>query len=320
MQIIRHIGEQCQNLAGSVVTLGNFDGIHLGHQALITGAVGDAKILGLASVVLTFEPHPLAVLAPGRAPKLILAHKDKMQLLQGFGVDIVAVQHFDLAFARVSAADFVRDLLVKRLKAKKIWVGKDLRFGQGRSGGVDDLKRWGSEFGFETAVVEPILVDGNRVSSSRIREFLGLGRVEEATAMLGRYHFVSGRVVEGHHRGKELGFPTANLATRTEVLPADGIYATLFHLGGRVLASVSSIGLNPTFGAGPRTVESFIIGFDENIYGAAVRLAFVKRIRDEVKFSSVPDLVEQIHDDVRTAKNIFRELGIDTPTSLSGNG
>jgi riboflavin kinase/FMN adenylyltransferase len=311
MQILRHIGERSHELVGSVVTLGNFDGIHLGHQALIAGAVSDSKKLELPSVVLTFEPHPLSVLAPDRAPKLILAHKDKMQLLQTFGVDIVAVQHFDLAFAALSAEDFVRDLLVRRLKARKIWVGKDLRFGQGRSGEVEDLRRWGRELGFEVAVVEPIQVDGNRVSSSRIREFLRDGRVDAVKTMLGRYHFISGRVVEGHRRGKDLGFPTANLSSRTEVLPLDGIYATLFRLGPRVLQSVSSVGLNPTFGAGPRTVESFIMGFDENIYGEAAQLSFVKRIRNEIKFSSVSDLVAQIRNDVRDAEAILHGVRID---------
>jgi riboflavin kinase/FMN adenylyltransferase len=317
MQIIRHIGEQGQSFSGSVVTLGNFDGIHLGHQALITAAVTDSKKLGLPSVVLTFEPHPLSVLAPDRKPKLILAHKDKMQLLQGFGVDIVAVQHFDLAFAKISAEDFVGELLTRRLKARKLWVGKDLRFGQGRKGGVEDLQRWGKELGFEVAIVEPILVDGDRVSSSRIRQFLSDGRVDEVQAMLGRYHFVSGRVVEGQRRGKDLGFPTANLSPRTEVLPGDGIYATLFHLGGRVLPSVSSIGVNPTFGAGPRTVESFIMGFDENIYGETVQLSFVKRIRNEIKFSSVPNLIAQIRDDVRDAEAILQRVRIDKAATSS---
>jgi riboflavin kinase/FMN adenylyltransferase len=317
MQIIRHIGKEGQDLAGAIVTLGNFDGIHLGHQALIAGAVTDSKKLSLPSVVLTFEPHPVSVLAPDRAPKLILAHKDKMQLLQTLGVDIVAVQHFDLSFAMLSAEDFVRDLLVRRLKARKIWAGKDLRFGQGRRGDVEDLRRWGRELGFEVAVVEPVLVAGNRVSSSRIRELLSGGRVDEVKAMLGRYHFISGRVVEGHRRGKDLGFPTANLSARTEVLPGDGIYATFFHLGKRVLPSVSSVGLNPTFGAGPRTVESFIMAFDENIYGETVRLSFVKRMRDEIKFSSVPDLIAQIREDVRDAEAILNGVRIDKIASFS---
>ena len=310
MQILRHIGEQSLEPAGSVVTLGNFDGIHLGHQALIGGAVEDAKRLGVPSVVLTFEPHPLKVLSPQRAPKLLLAHKDKIQILQSFGVDIVAVQQFDLTFAKVSAEEFVRGLLVGRLKVKKLWVGKDLRFGQGRKGSVDDLLRWGAALGFEVAIVEPILVNGHRVSSSGIRELVSLGRVDEVKPMLGRYHFVSGRVTEGHRRGRELGFPTANLAVRTEVLPSDGIYATLFQLGERTLPSVSSIGLNPTFGAGPRTVESYIVNFNDEIYGAAVRLSFVKRIREEKKFDSVAELVAQIQDDVRHAEVILQDIQI----------
>lgn len=315
MQIIRHINEHRQDLTGSIVTLGNFDGIHLGHRALIGGAVSDSKRLAVPSVVLTFEPHPLRVLAPERAPRLILTHKDKMKLLQDLGVDIVAVQHFDIAFAQRSAQAFVHDLLLKRLNAQKLWVGKDLRFGQGRKGSIDDLVRWGRELSFDVAVVDPILVNGERVSSSRIRELVRNGRVDEVEPLLGRYHFISGRVVAGHRRGRDLGYPTANIAARTEVLPPDGIYATLFHLGARDLLSVSSIGLNPTFGAGPRTVESFIMGFDEDIYGESVRLSFIKKIRDELKFYSVDQLVSQIHQDVRSAETVFHDLGIQTSSS-----
>jgi riboflavin kinase/FMN adenylyltransferase len=310
MQIIRHIDEHVADLAASVVTLGNFDGIHLGHQALIAGAIGDSQRLGAPSVVLTFEPHPLKVLAPTRAPKMILAHKDKMQLLEAMGVDIVVVQQFDAAFARLQAGEFVREVLVGRLKSKKIWVGKDLRFGQGRKGGVTELVRWGDEFGFEVSVVEPILVNGHRVSSTRIRELVEHGRVDEAQPLLGRYHFVAGRVVEGQRRGKDLGYPTANIASRTEVMPADGIYATLLRLGDRTLRSVSSIGVNPTFGDGPKTVEAYIMNFNEGIYGAEVRLSFVKKIREEKKFASVPELVAQIGADVESAARIFRELEI----------
>jgi riboflavin kinase/FMN adenylyltransferase len=318
MQIIRHLDEHRLDLLRSVVTLGNFDGIHLGHRALIGGAVSDSKRLAVPSVVLTFEPHPLRVLAPERAPRLLLAHKDKMQLLQDLGVDVVAVQHFDLAFAKRSAEAFVQDLLLKRLKAQKLWVGKDLRFGQGRKGGVEDLVRWGEEFSFGVAVVDPILVNGERVSSSRIRELVGAGRVDEVEPLLGRYHFISGRVVAGHRRGRDLGFPTANIAARTEVLPPDGIYATLFHLGARALLSVSSIGINPTFGAGPRTIETFIMDFDEEIYGEPVRLSFIKRIRDEMRFSSVDELVAQIRQDVRSAEAVFRDLEI-RPRTVSVN-
>jgi riboflavin kinase/FMN adenylyltransferase len=316
MQII-HNTDRSPLFEGAVVTLGNFDGIHLGHQALIGGTVGDAKRLGLRSVVLTFEPHPIHILAPGRAPKLILTHQDKMQSLQGFGVDAVVVQPFDLEFARREAKDFVRDLLLRKLGAKKIWAGRDLRFGRGRKGSVEDLILWGRNLGFQVAVVEPILVRGERVSSSKIRELVSDGRVDEVHDMLGRYHFISGDVVEGHGRGRELGFPTANIAPATELLPADGIYATLFHTAGQAFPSVSSIGRNPTFGGGPRTVETFVLDFDRNLYGAAIRLSFIKRLRDELKFAAVSELVAQIAEDVRCAEAIFRQLGIEAgPSSL----
>jgi len=310
MQIFRHIDDPGLSLAGSVVTLGNFDGIHLGHQALIGGAVAEAKKVAIPSVVLTFEPHPLKVLAPERAPKMLLAHKDKMQLLQTLGVEVVVIQNFDLSFAKLSADEFVRGILVGRLKARKIWVGRDLRFGQGRSGSVTELERWGGELGFAVATVDAILVNGARVSSSRIRQLVTDGHVDAVEPMLGRFHFISGRVVRGHRRGREIGFPTANISTRTEVLPMDGIYATLFQLGERRLWSVSSVGVNPTFGDGPRTVESYILNFTDDIYGEAVQLSFVSRIRSETKFASVDALVSQIHQDVHSAEAILRELNL----------
>ncbi|HWP24540.1 MAG TPA: bifunctional riboflavin kinase/FAD synthetase [Candidatus Binatia bacterium] len=310
MQIFRHVHEAVLKPQGSIVTLGNFDGIHLGHRALIAGTVADARQLAIPSVVLTFEPHPLKVLAPDRAPKMLLTHKEKMRLLQDLGVDIVIVQHFDLAFAQIGAEEFVRELFVARLKPRRIWVGRDLRFGQGRKGSVADLQRWALDLGFEVSIVEPILVDGVRVSSSRVRQLISEGKVDEVKPLLGRYHFVSGKVVGGQRRGKDLGFPTANIAAQTEVLPLDGIYATLFQLGSRALPSVSSVGFNPTFGPGPRTVESYIFDFHEDIYGERARLSFIKRIREEKKFSSPDDLVKQIKADVRCAERIFHELGL----------
>ena len=312
MQISRHMGDPGLRLERSVVTLGNFDGIHLGHRALIGGAVAEAKQLGVPSVVLTFEPHPLKVLAPERAPKMLLSHKDKMQLLQSLGVDVVVVQHFDLSFAKLGAEEFVRVILADRLKAKRVWVGKDLRFGQGRRGRVETLVQLGAALGFGVAVVEPILVNGVRVSSSIVRKAIHEGRVDEVVPMLGRYHFISGRVIAGHRRGRELGFPTANIANRAETLPLDGIYATLFQLGEKTLTSVSSIGMNPTFGDGPRTVESFILNFDADIYGEAVKLSFVKRLREEKQFSSADELIAQIRSDVKDAQAVFSDLNLNT--------
>jgi len=311
MKIFRQIEDQSLSTLGSVVTMGNFDGIHSGHQALISGTVEEAKQLGYDSIVLTFEPHPLKVLAPDRAPRLILSYEDKMALFQSFGVNLVIAQSFDRQFASISADDFVRRFLVERLKVRKLWVGRDLRFGQGRKGNVDDLLRLASENEFEVGVLDPILLEGERISSSRIRQLLEEGRVDEVRPLLGRFHFVSGTVVKGHRRGRELGFPTANISSQTEVMPPDGIYATLFDVRNKQWLSISSIGVNPTFGDGPRTVESFIFDFDGDIYGESVKLSFVKRIREERKFTIVDDLIGQIDEDVKCAKAIFRDSPID---------
>jgi len=311
MKIFRQIEDQSLSTLGSVVTMGNFDGIHSGHQALISGTVEEAKQLGYDSIVLTFEPHPLKVLAPDRAPRLILSYEDKMALFQSFGVNLVIAQSFDRQFASISADDFVRRFLVERLKVRKLWVGRDLRFGQGRKGNVDDLLRLASENGFEVGVLDPILLEGERISSSRIRQLLEEGRVDEVRPLLGRFHFVSGTVVKGHRRGRELGFPTANISSQTEVMPPDGIYATLFDVRNKQWLSISSIGVNPTFGDGPRTVESFIFDFDGDIYGESVKLSFVKRIREERKFTIVNDLIGQINEDVKCAKAIFKDSAID---------
>ena len=310
MKIFRHIDDQGLLVSGTVATMGNFDGIHLGHQTLVRNTVEESQRLGYPSTVLTFEPHPLKVLAPERAPSLILSYEDKMALLQSLGVEIIVAQRFDLQFASIAADEFVCRFLVDRLKIKKLWVGRDLRFGQGRKGGTDNLLRLAPGAGFEVGVLDPILLDGIRISSSRVRQLVEEGRVDEVRPMLGRYHFVSGRIVRGHRRGQKLGFPTANIATETEVVPLNGIYATLIQVKNKQWLSVSSVGVNPTFGDGPRTVESFILDFDGDIYGERIKLAFVQRIRDEKKFVLVKDLIEQMDEDVKRAKTLFKELGL----------
>jgi riboflavin kinase/FMN adenylyltransferase len=310
MKIFRHIDEPGLAISGTVATMGNFDGIHLGHQILVRNTVEESRRLGYPSTVLTFEPHPLKILAPERAPLLILSYEDKMDLLEGIGVDIVVAHRFDRDFASIAADDFVRRFLVDRLKVRKLWVGRDLRFGQGRKGGTEDLLRLAPGAGFEVSVLDPILLDGVRISSTRIRQLVEAGRVDEVRPMLGRYHFVSGRVVTGHRRGQTLGFPTANIAVQTEVVPLNGIYATLIQLKSKQWLSVSSVGVNPTFGGGPRTVESFILDFDGNLYGEGVKLSFVQRIRDEKNFVRVEDLIAEMHEDVKRAEAVFEGLGL----------
>jgi len=312
MRVFSQIDDAAPSLAASVVTIGNFDGVHLGHQALISRLVEEARGRNEVSVALTFEPHPLKVLAPERAPRLILAAEDKIEIFQNLGVDVLVNQRFDASFASLDAETFVRQFVVDRLKAKKIWVGRDLRFGQGRKGSVEQLIDWGPKWGFEVSIVEPILLNSVRVSSSHIRRLVEEGRVDEASKSLGRYHFVSGTVVDGNRRGRGLGFPTANIASRTEVIPRDGIYATLFCIGHEQWQSVSSIGVNPTFGDGPRTLESHVLDFDRDIYGHTVKVAFLKKLRDEKKFADVAGLIAQMREDARSARAVFESLGTAT--------
>lgn len=310
MKIFRDIDDPGLSLSGTVATMGNFDGVHLGHQTLVRNTVEESKQVGCPATVLTFEPHPLKVLAPERAPLLILSYEDKMALLQSLGVDIVVAQRFDRQFASITAEEFVWRFLVGRLKVKKLWVGRDLRFGQGREGDTDTLLRLAPHAGFEVCLLDPILLEGVRISSSRIRQLLEEGHVDRVRPMLGRYHFVSGRVVTGRRRGQELGFPTANIATHTEVVPRNGIYATLIQFKNQQWRSVSSVGVNPTFGDGPRTVESFILDFEGDIYGEWVKLSFVQRIRDEKKFAVIQDLVSRMHEDVKQAEDLFKAFGL----------
>lgn len=308
MEVFRDIEDFRRPELKTVVTMGNFDGIHLGHQVLVGNAVAEAKQWRTKSVVFTFEPHPLKLLAPERAPRMIVNHQDKMDMLQALGVDAVIVQTFDHRFASIQAEDFVRRYLLERLNLSKIWLGKDLKFGRARQGDAEDLIRWGTELGFGVGIVEPILVQGKRISSSRIRQLIEQGRVDEVQPMLGRYHFISGRVVSGHRRGRNMGFPTANLASVTELLPGDGIYATILELQNHCWLSVSSVGRNPTFGEGSRTVEAFILDFAGDIYGEAVKLSFVQRIREERMFAQIEDLVTQMREDVQAARAIFDQL------------
>jgi riboflavin kinase/FMN adenylyltransferase len=241
-----------------------------------------------------------------------------MAVFESLGVDQVIAQTFDPKFANITADHFVRGLLVPRLRIKKLWVGRDLRFGRSRKGNVNDLFRLASENDFEVGILDPILLEGTRVSSSRIRRLVEEGRVDQVRPLLGRFHFVSGTVVRGHRRGRQLGFPTANISSQAEVLPPDGIYATLFQVKSNQWLSVSSIGVNPTFGEGPRTLESFILDFDIDLYDEPVKLAFVKRIREERKFAAVDDLIRQMHEDVKVAKAIFKNVRVtelDTPSN-----
>ena len=300
MQIQRH-GE-CK-IVRPVVTIGNFDGVHMGHQDLLGRVMEDARSRGGSSVVLTFEPHPLKILAPRFAPRLILTRKDKLALLCGVGIDYVVIQRFTPSFCALSAHEFVNSYLAG-LGVEVLWVGEDFRFGKDRVGTVDELNEWGPAAGIEIKVISAVVDSNQAISSSRIRRLLEEGRVDAARQHLGRSHFIAGTVVKGHQRGRELGFPTANVRTWTEVVPVNGIYATLVQVGGRY----------PTFGAGPRTIESHMLDFEEDLYGRRLQVFFVQRLRDERKFASAKELVLQIEADIGDARLVLDGVG---PESLT---
>jgi riboflavin kinase/FMN adenylyltransferase len=290
------------------MTIGNFDGVHLGHQDLLRRVMEDARSRGGSAVVLTFEPHPLKILAPSFAPRLILARKDKLALLRRVGIDFVVIQRFTSSFCALSPHHFVSRYLV-RLGVERLWVGENFRFGKDRAGTVKDLMAWGPAAGMEVEVI-PAVADSDRgISSSRIRALLEEGRVDTARRQLGRCHFIEGSVVKGHQRGRELGFPTANVRSRTEVVPANGIYATLVQMGGRQMHSVTSIGVNPTFGSGPRTIETHILDFKEDLYGRRLQVFFLERLREERNFPSVEGLVKQIEEDIACARGVLSRNG-----------
>lgn len=285
----------------STITLGVFDGVHRGHRALIERAFSHDGL----RVVVTFEPHPVEVLAPGTPPRLITTLDERVGLLAPLGTDVVAV--LDLAEVRhLSPARFVDEVLIKRLNIGYLSIGSDFHFGRDRAGDVAFLVRSGADHGFEVEIVDLVGVEGRVVSSSRIRDLIAAGDVEQAAEFLGSRYSMTNGVIDGDKRGRSIGFPTANLIpVARKVLPADGVYATLATVDGVRFQAATNIGTRPTFGGGQRLVEAFLLDFDEEIYGKELKVEFVARLRPEQDFESVDDLVSQIHRDVDNSRRIL---------------
>ncbi len=294
----------------TAVTIGNFDGVHLGHRHLLQHVVNDARRHGWTPTVVTFQPHPRRVLQPGARMVYISSWEERLALLEQAGIDLVAVVRFSQEVARMQARDFMR-ALVERLHMRSLWVGPDFALGYQREGDVRFLKRVGPELGFAFHVVQPFTLDGEEVRSSRIRELIGqAGDVRSAARLLGRYFSLSGLVVHGDGRGRHIGVPTANLAIApTRLIPANGVYATWAWLDGQRWPSATNIGVRPTVsGANPtRTVETHIIGFQGNIYHHYLRLEFVQRLRDEQRFPDLNALLAQIRRDITQAAALLAE-------------
>jgi riboflavin kinase/FMN adenylyltransferase len=296
----------------SVVTPGNHDGVHLGHRALIDAAKRSAEQHGWQTLGMFFDPHPTAVLAPARAPVLITSIERRVELMKGAGCDDVVVLPFDDEFARMSPDRFVQKVLLETCHAKGVVVGPDFHFGHRRSGNVHTLRSWGKREGFTVELVQPVMFDGEAVSSTRIRRVLQEdGNVEAAARMMTRLHEVSGRIVRGDQRGRELGFPTANLDVEPLQLPKDGVYAVVARVldepAAPLLHGVANLGDRPTFEAG-RSVEVHLFAFGGNLYGKQVRIGFAARIRGEAKFDGLGALRAQIDRDCDEAKNALQRM------------
>ena len=299
----------------SVVTPGNHDGVHLGHRALIDAAKRTADAHGWQTLAMCFEPHPTAVLSPERAPVLITDMKRRVEILKGAGCDDVVVLPFDSEVAKMTPDRFVERVLLDACHAKGVVVGPDFHFGHKRSGNTDTLLQWGGREGFTVELVEPVMYKGEAVSSTRVRRILREdGDVEDAAIMMTRVHETTGLVVRGDQRGRQVGFPTANLEVEPLLLPKDGVYAVIARVidepEAPLLQGVANLGNRPTFDAG-RSVEVHLFGFDGDLYGKRVRVGFAARIRGEAKFDDVEALRDQIDRDCDEAKNALQQLNPD---------
>ncbi len=286
------------------MALGNFDGVHVGHQEVLRRAVEEGEKRGVRVVATTFDPHPRAVLGPRVQPKLLTTLDLRREALLRYGADEVRVIRFDEEFSRKSPEEFVREILVAEIGAEAVVVGENFRFGHRAAGGVEELRRFMRLFGGDAYAVA-VRSEAGETSSTRIRELIALGEVGEAAALLGRPYVLRGEVVAGDRRGRSIGFPTANVVPdEAVVVPARGVYAGFVGVGKAVHAACTNIGVAPTFGRAESRIEAYLIGFEGDLYGRVVDVSFVRRVRPEKRFSGVEELREQIARDVKEARRI----------------
>jgi riboflavin kinase/FMN adenylyltransferase len=292
----------------TVLTIGVFDGVHIGHQRLMEYLKRQALATDCTPGVVTFRGHPQHIMSPRTPLYRLVPLEERIRLIHELGIDLVVLLSFDLELAGVSARDFV-GLLQKHLRMRGLVIGHDFALGKGREGDVVSLRRMGKEMDFWVEAFPPQMLDGEVVSSTAIRQALTGGDIRRVTRLLGRPFVLHGRIVHGDQRGKGLGFPTANLTfSRGQALPEDGVYVTKAYLGKEPYASVTNIGKRPTFGENRRTVEVYLIGFNGEIYGENLRIELVERLRDEKRFSSPEELTAQIGQDVERATSMLRKV------------
>ena len=312
MKIIRHVSRHTP-LPHPVIGLGNFDGVHLGHRLILSRLVEEASARQGTALALTFYPHPLSVLRPESPVPLILSLREKLRRIAELGVDGIVVQRFGLDFSQLAPEAFVRQYLLDSIGVEKILVGQNFSFGRDRAGNAGLLSSLGKRWGFEVEVIGSVAVDQQEVSSTVVRSLLQTGKLHEATTLLAQPYAVSGRVVKGFQRGRQIGFPTANIRPRTAVLLPNGVYAVRACVDGGEYDAVANVGVNPTFGANQRTVETNLFDFSADLYGKRLRVSFVEHLRAERKFSSVEELVQQIREDADRARSVLSSTG-NTPS------
>ena len=307
MKVLTDVDEFPKNISGSVVSIGNFDGLHLGHQALISRLKEASAKAGVPSVVMTFSPHPAQVLQPERKVKSIFSRDDQTRMLAAFGIDFLVVQAFSRSFSELTPEQFVVSKLFKPLRPKNIVVGYDFAFGAHKKGSIEFLKQKGAEFGFEVDLIAPVKLKDQIVSSSRIRQLIAEGNLSLAGEMLGRNFYLEGIVEKGFQRGRKIGIPTANILCLSETTPNSGVYCGYAHLKSEPkFKAVMNIGVNPTFSESlHQTIECHLLDFNRDIYGRELRVEFVSKLRNEKKFSGIDELVAQIKLDIIEAKKIL---------------
>ena len=293
-----------------VLALGNFDGVHRGHAKIIELVRRRADERGVTAVALTFDPHPSRIVRPDKAPPLLMTGAQKLAALGDAGMAGIAVVRFTQALSRWEPEAFVRAVLVEWLRVSEVWVGANFLFGHDRAGNFSVLRSLGARYGFRAEKIDPVRYREFVVSSTRVRRLVAEGRVDEAGALLGHHYMLEGTVTRGAGRGRQLGFPTANLATDNELFPPNGVYATAVLMDGEIHASVTNVGVRPTFGASGPGVESHIFDVDRDLYGCRIRVAFVQRLRDELAFSDGDALRVQIARDCDEARALFRQISL----------
>jgi riboflavin kinase / FMN adenylyltransferase len=306
MVIIKSISDIKEKFRHPVVTIGNFDGVHLGHREIFRRVQELALAQDGVSVVVTFLPHPIQVISPGTGVKLITTAREKESLIASAGIDYLIEIPFDWSFASIPAGEFVEDLLVGSIGMETLVIGYDYAFGRGREGDVNLLRELGLRFSFSVQVLEPISNGATIYSSTAVRNMISTGDVKGAVSVLGRHYSVTGTVVHGHQRGRVLGFPTANVVTQKELLPAAGVYAVKVRVGSELYDGACNIGTNPTFSDDRLSMEVFLFDFDEDLYGREITLFFMERLRGEKRFPGVEALKEAIASDVARAKEILK--------------